>query len=106
MLEFTKEQKNQIEELYKSGMNIRKVSKELKINSKRVNDYLRGIGALKTTRLTKDELDVLRNKIKELYLSGKRISEIEKDRLRQEAQVTPIDFLDLYDEQEAKIESE
>lgn len=79
MLEFTKEQKNQIEELYKSGMNIRKVSKELKINSGRVNDYLRELGALRTTRLTKDELDVLRNKIKELYLSGKRISEIEKE---------------------------
>lgn len=34
------------------------------------------------------------------------ISDTEKDRLKQEAQVTPIDFLDLYDEQEAKIESE
>jgi len=33
------------------------------------------------------------------------INEIEKDRLKQEAQVTQISFLDMYDEQEAKIES-
>lgn len=34
------------------------------------------------------------------------INEREKDRLKQEGQVKQIDFLELYDEQEAKIESE
>jgi len=46
-----------------------------------------------------------RNSLAEM-IDNLEISERDKDRLKQEGQVKQISFLDLYDEQEAKIESE